>query len=152
MKSIKTGAHQAKALMILLFCFSTTLALAQQNKPATFTNGTIVSSKNATIRTQPYTTNKAYDINILGVYYKSPQTKTSMYFKANPFRSTGIFYIKCNSKNGIIKKGDLITSSDVPGVGMKATKSGMIVGIALENASAGTGLVKARILIQYVKQ
>jgi len=35
---------------------------------------------------------------------------------------------------------------------MKATQSGMIIGIALEDANPSNGLVKIRILIQYVKQ
>jgi hypothetical protein len=39
--------------------------------------------------------------------------------------------VKVTAINGIIKPGDYITSSSIPGVGMKATKAGQVVGQAL---------------------
>ncbi|HEU4677157.1 MAG TPA: NosD domain-containing protein, partial [Candidatus Paceibacterota bacterium] len=41
--------------------------------------------------------------------------------------------IRLSTENGPIKKGDRITLSSVPGVGMKATGSARVVGIALED-------------------
>lgn len=41
--------------------------------------------------------------------------------------------VKVSNKNGNIEVGDPITSSDIPGVAMKATKSGQIIGKALES-------------------
>ena len=35
--------------------------------------------------------------------------------------------------NGQIKKGDILTSSTIPGVGMRSSKSGFIVGTALDD-------------------
>ncbi len=64
----------------------------------------------------------------------------------------GIAYVKVCTENGSIKKGDLITSSSEQGVGMKATESGIVLGIALEDAQTASGLVKVRLMIQYVKQ
>lgn len=46
--------------------------------------------------------------------------------------------VKVTAKNGEIKPGDFITTSDIPGVGMKATKEGRVVGKAL-TGFAGTG-------------
>jgi hypothetical protein len=43
---------------------------------------------------------------------------------------------KVSVRNGTIQVGDLLTSSDEPGVAMKATRPGRILGRALENASA----------------
>ena len=40
---------------------------------------------------------------------------------------------KVSSQNGIILKGDPLTSSSIPGVAMKATKAGRVIGYALEN-------------------
>lgn len=69
----------------------------------------------------------------------------------NTIKREGIYLVKFNSENGPIKKGDIVTTSSEPGVAMKATESGMIIGIALEDANGESGLVKIRILIQYVK-
>ena len=40
---------------------------------------------------------------------------------------------KVSTQNGPIQKGDPLTSSSIPGVAMKATRAGRIVGFALEN-------------------
>jgi hypothetical protein len=39
--------------------------------------------------------------------------------------------VKVSTKNGDIKPGDYITTSDIPGVGMKATEPGRVIGKAL---------------------
>lgn len=41
--------------------------------------------------------------------------------------------VKVSAQNGAIKKGDALTSSSVPGVAMKATKAGTIIGLAMED-------------------
>ncbi len=41
--------------------------------------------------------------------------------------------VKVNLENGPIKKGDYLVSSNQPGVAMKATESGMAIGMALED-------------------
>ena len=43
--------------------------------------------------------------------------------------------VKINLNNGEIKAGDYLTSSDIPGIAMKATKAGKVLGIALEDFS-----------------
>jgi len=48
-----------------------------------------------------------------------------------PVALSGTVPVKVSNENGPIKPGDAITSSSVPGVGMKATQPGHIVGIAL---------------------
>lgn len=49
-----------------------------------------------------------------------------------PVGLTGLVKTLVSTKNGAIKPGDMIASSTIAGVGAKATKSGMIVGRALE--------------------
>ena len=95
-----------------------------------------------------------YDAFIMGVFQKTntESTTVSAMFAKLPILKEGVCSVKYNSENGPIKKGDILTSSSTPGEAMKATKSGMMVGIALEDASSVSGLVKIRILIQYVKQ
>jgi len=63
----------------------------------------------------------------------------------------GITMVKVCMENGTIKKGDLITTSSTKGTGMKATGSGMMLGVAMQDATAD-GLLQIRILLQYVKQ
>jgi len=50
-----------------------------------------------------------------------------------PIISNGVVYVLVSTKNGFIKKGDQIATSTTPGVGVKAIKSGYIVGTALED-------------------
>ena len=45
----------------------------------------------------------------------------------------GQISVKVSNENGAIKRGDFITASSVPGVGMKAIKPGPVVGKALED-------------------
>lgn len=72
--------------------------------------------------------------------------------KSDAFLKEGIALIKINSENGTIRKGDMITSSSEAGVGMKSTKSGIVIGIALEDATTNSNLISIRILVQYLKQ
>ena len=55
--------------------------------------------------------------------------RTGMY----PIALAGRVPVKVSTENGPIQAGDAITSSSIPGVGMKATKAGRIVGTALQS-------------------
>lgn len=50
-----------------------------------------------------------------------------------PVITTGKAFVRVTTKNGPIETGNLISSSDTPGVGQKATEDGYIVGTALED-------------------
>jgi hypothetical protein len=129
--------------------------MAQQtenNAKSMFSNGTIVSTDNATNKANHRMSSKSYDEYMVGVYYESNTAINTATIKTNPYVLEGVTYVRYNSENGTIKQGDLITSSSEAGAGMKATKSGMVLGIALEDAASANGLIKIRILIQYVKQ
>ena len=52
-----------------------------------------------------------------------------------PVITTGKAYVRVNTEKGDIKRGDAITSSNTPGIGMKAEDNGYIVGIAEESYS-----------------
>ncbi len=144
----------SKLFLLSAFSFILNSGFSQnENKtsPDNFTNGTIVSSENATIRSQLKPSGKPYDETILGIYYANSQPEASQpYFKQNPIVLTGITFVKYNSENGKIKKGDFITSSSEAGTGMKANNTGIVLGVALEDASSSSGLIKIRILIQYI--
>ena len=44
--------------------------------------------------------------------------------------------VKVSTKNGDIRPGDYITTSDIPGVGMRATRAGHVIGKALTGLPA----------------
>jgi len=76
-----------------------------------------------------------YDTKIVGVVQKKeritfqgPSVK-NMY----PIAGMGEVAVRVSGANGAIKKGDFVTTSAQPGVGMKATKSGYIIGTALQS-------------------
>ena len=93
-------------------------------------NGTVLSSSdNGAIPTA-----LAYDPQVIGVVatdaailINSGETGTV------PVISTGEVYILVSAKDGKIKKGDLLASSTVPGVAVKAIRDGYVLGTALED-------------------
>lgn len=65
---------------------------------------------------------------------------------------SGRTYVKANTSNGEIKVGDLITSSNVPGEAMKATKrkksNGAIIGKAMTGLQDGHGFILVLVSLQ----
>jgi len=60
-----------------------------------------------------------------------------------PIALAGRVPTKVSAENGPIRPGDFLTTSATPGVAMKATESGLIIGTALESFDGpGVGLVK----------
>jgi hypothetical protein len=67
-----------------------------------------------------------------------------------PVISYGETLVRVTNKNGEIKKGDFITSSNKPGVGQKATESGYVVGKALEDFNQEEGLILVFVDLHYL--
>lgn len=122
-------------------------------KKKTFNNGTVLTSPIVTFRGGNFDkSTESYDPYLLGVYFdENPDQKPNPRMARIPIKRSGITQVKINNSNGDIHKGDPITSSDIPGEAMKATESGMILGIALEDGDTGKQLIKCRVLIQYLK-
>lgn len=83
-----------------------------------------------------------YDAGLIGVVTSEPgmllnadahaiDTGEASPGSTRPFVLTGRVPVTVSTENGPIAVGDRITSSSVPGVGMKATKAGRVIGIAL---------------------
>jgi hypothetical protein len=60
--------------------------------------------------------------------------------------------VRYSKENGVIHKGDWITSSSQPGVSMKSVKSGMVLGVALEDSKESSGMIRIRVLIHYLNK
>jgi len=77
----------------------------------------------------------AYDSQVLGVVARDAAMiiNTQGSTTGLPVISNGSVYILVSSKEGNIKKGDLLTTSTIPGVAVKAVKSGYVLGTAMED-------------------
>lgn len=85
-----------------------------------------------------------YDTGIVGVTALSPAISINVTepelpsegeqsVKKYPVIASGNALVLVSTVNGPIRKGDLITTSSKKGIGMKATKSGYVLGSALED-------------------
>lgn len=85
----------------------------------------------------------AYDSGIYGVYVTEPAIvlENLSQTEAKSVMVSGRAYVRVNDTNGQVKKGDYVTSSDAVGVGQKATKSGYVLGTALEDTEGTEGKV-----------
>lgn len=99
-------------------------------------NGSIVSTTNKGFELS----SRAYDPLIFGVVSQNPAVSFGgqVQEKTYPIISSGQAYVLVNGENGAIKSGDLITASTALGVGMKASKSGFVVGSALADFTPKT--------------
>lgn len=76
----------------------------------------------------------AYDPQAIGVVSRDAAIiLNSTNEEGVPVISTGAVYLLVSTQTGKIKKGDLLATSTVPGVAMKATKSGYVLGTAMED-------------------
>jgi len=91
----------------------------------------------------------AYDPNTLGVVTSSPAVSFDNASTASMYHiiSAGKTYVRVSSINGNIKKGDMITSSTIKGVGQKADAAGFMVGVAEEAYTSSNPKTIGRILV-----
>jgi hypothetical protein len=101
----------------------------------------------------------AYDKRVVGVVSGAGGVKTGMTLRQEGVLEgeavvavAGRVYVKVSSINGKIKPGDLLTSSNIPGYAMKATKkrkaTGAIIGKAMTSLDAKEGLVLILVNLQ----
>ena len=140
------------SLLLIPFLFSNLLN-AQESDIKKYENGTVLISYIGTYLGQNFeSSNEPYSPYLLGVYYDdNPDGEINPRMYRIPIKKNGITWAKYTNVNGEIKKGDPITSSAEPGLAMKATEPGVILGIALEDAVNPNGLVKIRVMIQYMR-
>ncbi|HSW88926.1 MAG TPA: hypothetical protein VLG12_07220 [Candidatus Saccharimonadales bacterium] len=76
-----------------------------------------------------------YDPQVVGVVSRDAGILFNTDDNGVPVISNGTVYVLVSTKEGSIKKGDSITSSSMPGVGVKAVTAGYVLGTALEDDS-----------------
>lgn len=99
-------------------------------------------------------TKSSYDPRLFGVVTINPaiEFNTNEEGRRYPVVSDGNTFVNLSTINGSVKKGDAITSSPIPGVGMKATESGYILGYALEDFSSDDPREIKRVKVEIDKQ
>lgn len=104
-------------------------------------------------------TTSAYDSTVLGVLSGAGGINHGIALGQEgvttgdlPVAMVGRVYAECSTENGPIRPGDLLTSSSIPGVGMKATDTeasfGAVIGKALTGLDDETGLVLVIVNLQ----
>ncbi len=98
---------------------------------------------------------QSYDPKLVGVISTKPSLEFSPQTpNSRPVALSGRVLVKVSDENGLIEQGDYLTSSSTPGVAMKATHQGVVVGQALEawKSSLGnhSGTVLAFIQVGFV--
>ncbi|MDO8529927.1 MAG: hypothetical protein Q7S10_00735 [bacterium] len=129
------------------------LAEIYGTKDITIETGDVVSldsSLNAGVKKS----DKPYDSNVFGIISTSPGLVMGSLDDPDVepvlVAFSGRVPVKVNTENGPIVFGDLLTSSSTPGVAMKATKAGQIIGQAMtEFSGEGVGRVLAFIKTDY---
>jgi len=98
--------------------------------------------------------NKPYDSNVFGII--STQPSLVMGTVEDPGATpvmvafSGRVPVKVSTENGPIKAGDLLTASSVPGVAMRATKAGQVIGQAMIGFDGeGAGQILAFVKTDY---
>ncbi|MBI5254537.1 hypothetical protein HY932_02015 [Candidatus Falkowbacteria bacterium] len=90
-------------------------------------------------------TSTPYSKRAIGVISENPSMvlsgKTDKTNKQAPLALAGLVMVKATNANGAMEIGDYITSSNIPGVGMKATKSGYVIGKVLQPFDKTNGSV-----------
>lgn len=98
----------------------------------------------------------AYDTSVIGIISSEPGMVIGNVEDSGarpiPVALTGRVPVKVSLENGPIKIGDLLTSSKTPGIAMKATKAGQIIGQAMtpfDGSDESAGKVLAFIKTDY---
>ncbi|MBP7859826.1 hypothetical protein KA001_02625 [Patescibacteria group bacterium] len=100
-------------------------------------------------------TSAEYDPQMVGVVNLRPAVSFEYNITENsyPILNVGEIRLKVSNSNGQIKKGDVLTSSTIPGVAMKSSRIGFVLATALEDyPEADTkkvGIIKSEVNIRY---
>ena len=96
-----------------------------------------------------------YETNVVGVIATNPGINLRLDLEVRslsnpkPIALVGRVPVNVTNENGAIIVGDYIASSSRPGYGMKATKSGFVIGMALENFNKQAGQVLVKVATTY---
>lgn len=113
-------------------------------------NGSLVSNtENGYVLSSEEYDDKLYGVVVLDAAVVLNQASESGSF---PVANTGDVSVLVSNKAGDIRRGDYITSSTTPGVGVKAVHSGHVIGVALEDLVLNDQSGQGRVLVSLRSQ
>lgn len=83
-----------------------------------------------------------YDSHIAGVISENPSVVLNSPTDGAPIALTGRVKVQLKDDEKLIKSGEFITSSDIPGLGMRAISAGPVIGYAISNQKPGEQTVE----------
>lgn len=94
-------------------------------------------------------TTSPYESSLYGVITDNPSVsfENTSLSNAKPVISSGKVYVNVTAHNGPIKKGDVLTSSTIPGYAQKASENGYVIGTAAEEFNASKSSDTGKILV-----
>lgn len=113
------------------FDFQGTIGIPVHIEGANIKTGDIVSL----IDGRYVLSSEAHDLAVAGVVANDPAlvVGSSPDEQSYAIVSSGIALVRVSTLGGPIQKGDYITTSAIPGIGMKTEQFGIVIGTALEN-------------------
>lgn len=109
---------------------SNSIAISVEISDKNVKDGDIITATSQGYKLSTY----AYDPSVYGVVVTNPAVSIrDTTGKSTPVVQTGKTLVRVSTANGAIKKNDFITSSLIPGVGVKAETNGFVLGFALED-------------------
>ncbi len=123
----------------------TTTAYSIQIKDNKGNDGDIVTYKDGVYDLA----SEKYDTQMFGVITDTPATSLED-LNLDDYKlvtSFGEAVVNVSNRDGEIKEGDFITSSDIPGVGVKANESGQILGVSLQDYTPANAEDIGKILV-----
>lgn len=144
-----TPTQKTSSTVTLIEVSNSTADLAElySTNDKTLTPGDVVSL-DSMLKSGVKKSISAYDPAVLGIVSTAPALTIGGTdgegISAVPVALSGRVPVKVSAAGGSIKAGDLLTTSHVPGIAMKATKAGSIIGTAMNDFSGdGVGIVIA---------
>lgn len=145
-----TITHNAGGYIVAYKLTGADLAEAYQTKDATIAPGHVVSV-DGSLQAGVKKSQGAYDAKVLGIVSTNPG-----YVLGDPALTpegrpvllalSGRVPLRVSMENGPIEAGDYLTASSTPGVAMKATRPGQMIGKALENFSGARADVQGMVM------
>lgn len=135
-------------LSILFFLSQSMVAQDIIRERPDFENGDVVISSTGRVADgNLMKSNGSYSDLLVGVFAEKTETRNIPLII-----ESGIAYVKFDSRNGAVKRGDYITTSDQLSHAMKAKQPGMMLGVALEDSANNRGLLKIRVQVEWVNE
>ena len=108
--------------------------MTTSNELSNLASGSATPNNKVSVLTK---SSRSYQNNIVGVVSTKPYLSFgediwNQKYETKEIALNGRVPVKVTLENGPIEPGDRLTSSSTPGIAMKATKAGIVVGIALE--------------------